>query len=80
MIRAVWRSGVSPRGKLGEVLVNCVEEWGVEEDVDEPYRREGVSFDGAGTGVGVLTENVGVRMLAAVYWNASQSQCLVTHQ
>ena len=75
MTRAVWPSGVSPRGKLGEVLVNCVKE-----DVEEPYRRKGVSFDGEGTGKGVRAENVGVRMLAAVYWNASQSQCLVTHQ
>ena len=65
-LRTVWPSGVSPTGKLAEVLVKCVEEVGGKEEVERAYQGKGVSFDGQGDGVGVLIENVGLRRLAGL--------------
>ena len=65
-LRAVWPSGVSPTGKLAEILVKCVEEVGAKGEVERAYRGKGVSFDGQGDGVGVLIENVGLRRLAGL--------------
>lgn len=66
LLRAAWPSGVSPTGKLAEVLVRCVEEQGAKEVVERAYHGKGVSFDGEGEGVGVLIENVGLRRLAGL--------------
>lgn len=66
VLRAAWPSGVSPTGKLAEILVRCVEEKGTKEEVEKAYQGKGVSFDGEGEGVGVLIENVGLRRLVGL--------------
>ena len=66
VLRAAYPTGVSPTGKLAEILVRCVEEKGTKEKVERAYQGKGVSFDGEGEGVGVLIENVGLRRLAGL--------------
>lgn len=65
-LRAIWPSGVSPTGKLAEVLVRCAEETGEANVVRRELEGKGVTWEGKGTGVGVLIENVGLRRLAGL--------------
>lgn len=66
VLRVAWPSGVSPTGKLAEVIVRCVEEKGAKEEVERAYQGKGVSFDGEGEGVGVLIDSGGLRRLAGL--------------
>ena len=66
MLRAVYPNGVSPTGKLAEVLLKCVEEKNAAEEVRKTFEGKGVSWDGEGESIGVLIENVGLRRLAGL--------------
>ena len=66
VFRAAYPNGVSPTGKLSEVLVKCVEDQGAKEEVEKAYKGKGVIFEGEGEGVGILIENVGLRRLAGL--------------
>lgn len=65
-LKSVYPSGVSPTGKLAEVLVQCVEETREAEQVRKKFEGKGVKWEGEGDQVGVLIENVGMRRLAGL--------------
>ena len=66
LLRAAYPNGVSPTGKLAEVLIKCVDQQRTKEEVEMAFQGKGVSFDGEGERVGVLIENVGLRRLAGL--------------
>lgn len=68
ILRAVWTNGVSPTGKLAEVLLRCVEEGGDSSEVRKSFEGKGVIWEGGTdrSDVAVLIENVGLRRLAGL--------------
>ena len=67
VLRLAWTSAVNSTGKLAEVLLRCVEEeQESKEEVKKVIEGKGVTWEGEGDGVVVLTENVGMRRLAGL--------------
>lgn len=56
-LRVTWPNGVSPTGKLAEVVA-CVEKQGTYTEVRKSFEGNGVTWEGQGQGVGLLIENV----------------------
>ncbi|KAK4692513.1 hypothetical protein P7C71_g4714, partial [Lecanoromycetidae sp. Uapishka_2] len=65
-LRLAWPNGVSPTGKLAEVLVRCVENQGTNTEIRENFEGRGVTWEGQGQAIGLLIENTGVRRLAGL--------------
>lgn len=67
LVRALYPSGISPTGKLAEVLVDLVEEKRTAAKTKEALSGKGVTWEAAKADeLGVLLENVGLRRLAGL--------------
>lgn len=65
-LRLAYPNGVSPTGKLADVLVKCAEKQGTNAEVRKTFEGKGVTWEGQGQGLGLLIENVGMRRLAGL--------------
>ena len=66
VLRAAWPNGVSPTGKLVEVLLRCTEEQGTSEEIKKAFEGKGVTWDGEVERAGALIENMRMRRLAGL--------------